>query len=100
MVDFHRKAFVTKANGVRSDDVDEVPCDVAGLVHRAQLGHRFVGAFVPYRRDFGIVRDVRLHVRTMLRLLIRTAPRHERDVIGQLGRYGGRTHRQGEGSRR
>jgi hypothetical protein len=68
--------------GICSNDVDEIPGDVAGLVHRTQFGDGFGGAFVPYDADAGITGDVRFDISVQLRFLIRASPGNEGHFLG------------------
>ncbi len=97
-VDLERKAFVAQTDGIRSHNVDQIPGDVAGFVHGAELGHGFGRAFVPDHFEAFICGHIGFGIGTLLRFLIGAAPADERHAVGHvIGKgcrhdQGGRCH--------
>jgi hypothetical protein len=85
---FHCQAFVAKADGVRSNHVDQIPGDVACFVHGAQLGNSLVGAFVPDHFDFRMHSLVRLGIGVDLAFLVCAAPADDGHRVRHVGGMG------------
>ncbi len=96
MIDFHRQAFVAQADRRCGGHVDEIPGDVAGFVHGAQLGHGLGRAFVPGHGDLGMLFEVGLDIGFALAGLVGTAPRDDGHLVGHfhvaLRKGGARSH--------